>query len=147
MIASALFWAGHVLLVGAVARRTGAPLVLAMVQFVVCGLLGLLVGGVVEQPDIAAFLSSWKGIAWMGIMSVGIAFTLQVVGQRWAPAADAAILLSSEAVFAAVAGMLFLGERLTPVQFCGAALIFSSLLAVELAPVLRRKQVDTLVRN
>jgi drug/metabolite transporter (DMT)-like permease len=141
VIASAFFWAGHVLLVGHVAQRTGAPLVLALVQFFVCGIVGLLVGGIVEQPSIMAFAGAWQGIAWMGIMSVGIAFTLQVVAQRWSPAADAAILLSSESVFAALGGAIFLGERMAVVQFCGAVLIFVCILAVELLPLLRRKQV------
>jgi drug/metabolite transporter (DMT)-like permease len=71
----------------------------------------------------------------MGIFSVGMAFTLQVVGQRHTPAADAAIILSTEAVFASLGGMIFLGERLSLFQFSGAGLILAGILAVELLPL------------
>lgn len=134
VIASTIFWALHVILIGLMAQRTGMPLVVAVVQFVVCGLFGLFAGFVLEQPDIAYFFDAWKGILYSGVLSVGIAFTLQVVGQRYTPPSDAAILLSSESVFASLAGIIFLGERLNLLQFSGAALIFTAILAVELLP-------------
>jgi drug/metabolite transporter (DMT)-like permease len=137
VISSTLFWATHVLLVGYIASRTRAPLVVAVSQFFVCGLLGLIVGGLVEHPALLDFRSALFGIAYVGIFSVGMAFTLQVVGQRYTQAADAAIILSSETVFAAFAGFLFLGERLTEIQLSGAALILSGIIAVELLPMTR----------
>ena len=135
VIASTFFWASHVLLVGFMASRTRAPLVVATGQFLVCGVLGLLVGGVLEQPAMGDYRSALLGIAYVGLFSVGMAFTLQVVGQRYTPAADAAIILSSETVFAALAGFLFLGEQLTSGQLAGAALILCGILAVELLPL------------
>ena len=135
VIASTFFWASHVLLVGFMASRTRAPLVVATFQFLVSGLLGLLVGGLIEQPSLGDFVSAIPGIAYVGLFSVGMAFTLQVVGQRYTPAADAAIILSSETVFAALAGALFLGEQLTLGQLGGAALILGGILAVELLPL------------
>lgn len=137
VIASTLFWATHVLLVGYVASRTRAPLVVATFQFFVCGLLGLGLGGIVEQPQWADFHSALFGIGYVGVFSVGMAFTLQVVGQRYTQAADAAIILSSETVFAAMAGYFFLGERLSLVQLSGAALILAGIMAVELIPLTR----------
>lgn len=135
VIASTLFWAAHVLLVGYVASRTRAPLVVAACQFFVCGFLGLGSGALIEQPLIADFHSALFGIAYVGVFSVGMAFTLQVVGQRYTQAADAAIILSSETIFAAFAGFLFLGERLTLLQLSGAALILFGIVAVELVPL------------
>lgn len=137
VISSTLFWATHVLLVGWIASRTRAPLVVATLQFFVCGLLGLVMGGIIEQPVSADFASALWGIGYVGIFSVGMAFTLQVVGQRYTQAADAAIILSSETVFAAFAGYLFLGERLTLIQLSGAALILCGIVAVELLPLTR----------
>lgn len=135
VISSTLFWAGHVLLVGFIASRTRAPLVVATVQFFVCGLLGLIFGGLVEHPGITDFKGAIFGIGYVGIFSVGMAFTLQVVGQRYTQAADAAIILSSETVFAALAGFVFLGERLSFLQMSGAGLILLGIMAVELLPL------------
>lgn len=137
VISSTLFWATHVLLVGYIASRTRAPLVVATFQFFVCGFLGLIFGAVVEQPGLAEFKSALFGIGYVGVFSVGMAFTLQVVGQRYTQAADAAIILSSETVFAALAGYFFLAERLTLFQMSGAVLILSGIMAVELLPLTR----------
>ena len=135
VISSTIFWATHVMLVGIMASRTGAPLVVAAGQFLVCGLGGLILGFFVEEPTIHQILGAVWGILYVGIFSVGMAFTLQVVGQRYTPAADAAIILSSETLFAAIGGMVFLGERLSMVQLSGGVLILASILAVELVPM------------
>lgn len=135
VIAGAFFWAIHVLLVGALARRTGAPFVVACVQFFVCAALGLGWGVASEPISLAALIAAAPYIAYGGVMSVGIGFTLQVVGQQHTPAPDAAIILSSETVFAALTGMIFLGERLNAVELGGCALILAGVLAVELLPV------------
>ena len=140
VISSTLFWAVHVILVGIMASRTRAPLVVATSQFLVCGLTGLVVGNLVEQPTLADFIGAFYGICYVGVFSVGMAFTLQVVGQRFTPAADAAIILSSETVFAALAGFIFLDERLAAVRIAGAGLILCSILAVELLPMLGKSR-------
>ncbi|WP_163337385.1 DMT family transporter [Desulfopila sp. IMCC35008] len=135
VIGSTLFWAGHVLLVGYIASRTRAPLVVATFQFFVCGLLGLGLGLFIENPSIADFGGALFGIGYVGVFSVGMAFTLQVVGQRYTQAADAAIILSSETIFAALAGFLILGERVTLFQLSGGLLILAGIMAVELVPI------------
>ncbi len=135
VISSTIFWATHVMLVGIMASRTGAPLVVAAGQFLVCGLGGLALGFFVEGPTIPQIIGAVWGILYVGIFSVGMAFTLQVVGQRYTPAADAAIILSSETIFAAIGGMVFLGERLSLLQLSGGVLILVSILTVELVPL------------
>ncbi len=137
VISSTIFWASHVILVGIMASRTRAPLVVAVGQFLVCGFGGLFLGVLVESPSFSQFGGAAFGICYVGVFSVGMAFTLQVVGQRFTPAADAAIILSSETVFAALGGMVWLGERLTMLQLSGALLIFISIVAVELLPLTR----------
>lgn len=137
VISSTVFWATHVMLVGILASRTQAPLVVAAVQFLVCGGIGFILGYIVESPSLSQIIGAVWGICYIGIFSVGMAFTLQVVGQRFTPAADAAIILSSETVFAALGGMIFLGERLSPLQLSGGVLILGSILAVELLPMTR----------
>ncbi len=138
ILCSTLFWASHVILIGVTASRVRAPLMVATVQFFVAGFWGLTLGQLVEQPHLIDFQKALWGITYVGIFSVGMAFTLQVVGQRYTPAADAAIILSSETVFAAIAGVLFLGERMTFSQIIGALLILGGILAVEVIPLLTR---------
>jgi drug/metabolite transporter (DMT)-like permease len=70
---------------------------------------------------------------------VAIGFTLQAVGQKYAPAADAALILSLESVFAAVGGYFILREGLTPVQFAGAALIFTAITFAQLMQVKKKR--------
>lgn len=135
VIASTFFWAGHVLMVGYMAMRTKAPLVVACGQFFISGVLGLVLGFIVESPDMSQFASAMYGVLYMGVFSVAGAFTLQVIGQRYTPAPDAAIILSSEAIFAAIGGAIILGERISTIQFSGAILIFVGILAVELVPI------------
>lgn len=135
VVAGALFWATHILLIGAMTQRTGAPFVISFVQFTVCGVLGLVWGGATENLTLNAISAAFPMIAFSGAMSVGIGFTLQVVAQRHTPAADASIILSAETVFAALAGMVLLGEMLGSLEYAGGALILTGVLAVELLPL------------
>ena len=139
VIGSSLFWALHVILVGTMAIRTRAPLVVACGQFLFCGLCGTIIGILVEQPSLADFTAALFGIFYAGLLSTGIGFTLQVIGQRYTHEADAAIILSSETVFAAIAGYMLLGERLTVSQTMGALLIFAGIIAVQLLPMMRSR--------
>lgn len=139
VIGSSFFWACHVILVGTMAVKTRAPIVVACGQFFICGLCGTVLGVVIEQPTMADLQSGLFGILYAGVLSTGIGFTLQAVGQRFTHEADAAIILSSETVFAAMAGFLFLGERLSALEIAGASMIFIGILAVQLLPLFRSR--------
>ena len=108
-------------------------------QFLVCGLCGTMLGMMIEQPQLIDVQRGLFGILYAGLLSTGVGFTLQVVGQRFTHEADAAIILSSETVFAALAGFVYLGERLSRVELLGASLIFIGIIAVQLLPMLRDK--------
>jgi len=136
IIASTLPWAFHVLLVGRVADRIGAPFLVAGGQFLVCGLLALSWAVTWEPVSWAGLKAATGALAYTGVLSVGVAFTAQVVAQRYAHATDAAIVLSAETLFAALFGYWLLGERLTPAGLAGCALIFASMMAVQLLPLL-----------
>lgn len=135
VIAGALFWATHILLIGAMTARTGAPFVISFVQFLVCGVLGAIWGGATEPLSFADLSAAAPMLAFSGFLSVGVGFTLQVVGQRHTPAADASIILSAETVFAALAGAVLLGEHLGALEIGGGALILAGVLAVEVLPL------------
>lgn len=137
IIASTLPWAFHVLLVGRVADRMSAPFLVAGGQFVVCGLLALGWALVYEPVNWAGLQGAAWTLAYTGVMSVGVAFTAQVVAQRYAHATDAAIVLSAETLFAALFGYLLMGDRLDAAGIAGCGLILVSMMGVQLLPVLR----------
>jgi drug/metabolite transporter (DMT)-like permease len=139
VIASALPWALHVLFVGRVADRLHAPFLVACAQFVVVGLGNLGWALLFEPFAIEQVLQAAWPIVYTGVLSVGLAFTAQVLAQRAADAADAAIILSSETLFAALFGAWWLGERLDGQGWLGCGLILGALLAVQLLPLLHNR--------
>ena len=143
---SAIPWALHVLMVGRWADRMGAPFLAACGQFAVCGLLSLVAAFAVEPVHWTGIAAAAWPIAYTGVVSVGIAFTAQVVAQRYAHAADAAIILSSETLFAAAFGYALLGERLNTAGLIGCGLMLACILLVQLMPLfgsLRRRILTT----
>ncbi|MBW8846567.1 MAG: DMT family transporter [Burkholderiales bacterium] len=139
---SAIPWAVHVLMVGRWADRMGAPFLVASGQFAVCGLLSLIAAFAMEPVRWAGIEAAAWPIAYTGVVSVGIAFTAQVVAQRYAHAADAAIILSAETLFAAAFGYVLLGERLNTAGLIGCGLMLACILLVQLLPL-----VGTLTRS
>lgn len=135
--ASAIPWAFHVLYVGRVADRMAAPFLVAMGQFLVCGLLACLGAALLEPVTLAGVRHAIGPMLYGGVLSVGVAFTAQVLAQRHAHASDAAIILSAETVFAALFGYLLLGERLGSSGLMGCGLILISMLGIQLLPLLR----------
>ncbi len=137
VLASASPWAVHVLLVGQVANRLRGAYLLACGQFVVCAVIALLLGLATEPISLDGLRSAAGAIAYTGLLSVGVGFTLQVVGQRHAQASDAAIVLSSETVFAALFGAAFMGDRLGAAGLAGCALILLCILLVQTVPMMK----------
>ena len=137
VLASAFPWAVQVLLVGHAANRLRGPFVLACGQFTVCALLSLALAASNETISVDGLRLAAGAIVYTGILSVGLGLTLQVVAQRAAHPAEAAIILSSETVFAALFGAWFFDERLSAQGWAGCALILASILLVELLPTAR----------
>lgn len=123
----ALFWAVHILLIDHFSGRVN-PLKLSSAQFAVCGVLSLLVSLCFEQPNMSNVLAAWQPVLYAGLVSVGVAYTLQVVGQRTANPAHAAIILSLESVFAAIGGVWLLNESLSGRAWLGCGLMLSGML-------------------
>tara|TARA_Y100000780_G_scaffold203569_1_gene197452 strand:+ start:2058 stop:2996 length:939 start_codon:yes stop_codon:yes gene_type:complete len=133
-LVGACFWAVHVLLVGALASRYD-PILVSFVQFLVCAAVSLALAVALEPINLAAITDALPAILYGGILAVGVAFTLQVVAQKDAITSHAAIILSLEAVFAALAGWLILGETLTPRGLLGCALMLAGMLTAQLVPI------------
>ena len=123
----------QVLLVGRFARSHDA-LALAFVQYATCGLLCLIVALICEPIRASAIAGAWPTILYSGAFSVGIGYTIQVVTQRDAAPAYAAVIFSMEGVFAAVAGWLVLGETLSLRALGGCALMLAGLIVCQCLP-------------
>ncbi|MFH2051561.1 MAG: DMT family transporter [bacterium] len=130
VLVGAVFWAAHVLLVGKLVERIGV-LDIALLQFTACSVLSLAGALVYETIAWDAIRSAAVPILYAGLMSVAVAYTLQVVGQRHARPAPAAIILSFEAVFAAVGGWLILGEILGLRGLVGAGLMLAGVILAQ----------------
>ena len=133
VLIGAVFWAVHVLLLGYLSPRT-VPVRLAMMQFFVCGLLSLVIALFVETVSLSAVREAAIPILYGGIGSVGAGYTLQVVVQRRAHPAHAAILLSLESAFAALGGWWLLNEHLSLRGIIGCALMLAGMLISQLWP-------------
>jgi len=125
----AVAWAVHLLVIGRFARRCD-PLELATAQFAVTGGAAAALAGTL--PRIEALRAGLWPLLYLGPVAVCLAYTMQVFGQRNAPTSHAAVLLASEAVFAGLFGALVGGERLSPGQLAGCALMFTGVVAAEL---------------
>lgn len=126
----ALFWTVHVLLIGHVAPRTD-PLRTAVIQFAICALLSWLVAAGLEPVVMSAMVDAAWPILYGGVMSVGIAYTLQIIAQQKAHPAHASIILSLEAVFAVLGGCLLLSEPLTIRILLGCMLMLAGMVIVQ----------------
>ena len=135
-LACAVVFALHVIVVGKAVQKVKV-LPFSAGQYFFCGLLSLILGLNLEWETLPRLALCWWAVAYVGVLSVGVAYTLQAVGQKLAPASDAAIILSLEAVFAALFGYLLLGEEMTARQLLGALLMLS---AMVLAQVRRPEQ-------
>ena len=129
----AFAWAAHVVLVGLFARRHDS-IRLAFIQFTVCSLVSLVLALIFEPITLPSIQAALPSLLYGGILAVGVGYTLQVVAQQHAIASHAAIIFSLEAVFAAVAGALILGESLPLRGYLGCALMLTGMLVAQLWP-------------
>lgn len=132
-LAGAFVWGVHVLLVSFFAGRHDA-IRLAFLQFVTCAIVSLVLAAALEDTSLASIWLAAPALIYGGMFAVGVGYTLQVVAQKHAIASHAAIILSLEAVFAAIAGALFLEESLSMRGYVGCSLMFIGMLTAQLWP-------------
>jgi len=130
VLIGAVFWAAHVVIIGVMSPKVNA-LKLALIQYLVCSILSLVVALAVETNTLDGIIKATIPILYGGILSVGIAYTLQVIAQKTAPPSHAAIILSLEAVFAAIGGWLVLNEQLGNREIFGCGLMLLGMLVAQ----------------
>lgn len=131
---SAVFWAGQIVLIG-MAASWGRPITLTAIQFVVVAVVGLVIAAATAEIDLASVRAVLPALLFVGVLSSALTYTLFAYGLRYTSAGEGAVLLSMETLFAALAGVLFLGDRLPPVGWLGALLMFAATLVVQLGPL------------
>ena len=126
-IIGAFFWAAHIQLIDKFVKNIDA-IKLSSVQFATCSVLSLITAFIFEDVKMSGIIDAIVPLLYGGIMSAGVAYTLQAVGQRNAKPSHAAIALSMEAVFAAIGGILLLKETLPLRGYFGCALMLAGML-------------------
>ncbi|RMH12035.1 MAG: DMT family transporter [Planctomycetota bacterium] len=129
----ALVWAFHVVIVAVAAPKADA-IGLAFVQFAVVALITPILAFLFEEVSVQAVIEARWAVLYGGVFSIGLAFTLQIIGQRHAPPTHAAVIMSLESVFAAVFGVVLLAEKLSVPELIGCGLMFAGMLVSQAWP-------------
>jgi drug/metabolite transporter (DMT)-like permease len=137
VLLSAFFWAGHMHIIGWLSPKIESSRI-AMMQFAMVSVLSFIVAFAIETFTLQDILNAAIPILYGGLMSVGVAYTLQVVAQKHAPPTHAAIILSLEAVFAVLGGWLILDEILSLRSLFGCMLMLAGMLISQLGLHLRK---------
>lgn len=130
LFVSAFVWTAHILLADRFANKVDL-VEMSTAQIFIVMILSFITMFARETPRLTAMLDAWFPILYGGVMSSGVAFTLQLYGQRYAEPATAAILMSFEAIFGALAGWLFLNEVMTGRELFGCLLMLFGMLATQ----------------
>ncbi len=140
LIAADFVWAFWIALIAIFQRRVVRPFLLAFIQFAITAAVAWTAAATFESTTWAQVVEALPAILYTGILSGGVAFTLQIFAQRHTPAPEAALIMSLESVFAAISGALLLQETLPPVAIAGCVLILAGIVAVEVGPALLRRR-------
>lgn len=116
---------------------------MACIQFAVAAIVMTPVMFALENPSVSGLLSAWMTIAYVGILSSGVGFTLQIVAQKDTDPTTATLIMSLESVFAAVSGCLFLNEVLLPKEILGCILVFVAVILAQVPLPVKSKEKRT----
>ena len=105
---------------------------LSQLQFLCSGIVGLVIALIVEQPALSAVLAGALPLLYQALIPTAGGYTLQVIGQRYADSTTAALIMSTEAIFAAILGALILKEAMSARELLGAAIIFAAVIIAQL---------------
>lgn len=132
LLLGAFFWTAHIIVIDRMAKDV-RPLHFAWGQFLVCAVLGMAAMVSFEEPAWSGILEAKWAILYCGVLSVGVAYTLQVIAQRRADPTFATIVMSTESVFSAIGGVIFGIDRISWIGYVGCALIFAGIMISQLS--------------
>ena len=155
LLIGSFFWAGHILVVDRLIDRV-SPLRFSSWQFFISGALGLLAGVIFEDITWSGVWAAKWAILFCGVLSVGIAYTLQVLAQKRSEPTFAAIIFSTESVFAAIGGLLWnlvtpetlhVDQEILPIGYVGCLIIFAGIVLSQIPlPGKKKPQPDPAVK-
>ena len=131
VILCAVVFSIHILVIDYFAPKCNG-VKLSCIQFLVCGVLCSVIALVVEEPTISGILAAWLPIAYAGVMSCGVAYTLQIIGQKGMNPTVASLILSLESVISVLAGWLLLHQTLSAREIIGCAIMFAAIILAQL---------------
>jgi len=134
----AFFFALHILVIDYFAPKADGVR-MSCIQFFVCGVLSGIAMLFTEQPELSGILKAWLPIVYAGVLSCGVAYTLQIVAQKRVSPVLASLILSLESVISALAGWAVLGQALSLKELAGCGLVFAAILLAQLPDMLPRK--------
>lgn len=127
LLIGSFFWTAHVILVDRFGKELRS-LHFAWGQFAVCAALGLVCMFLFEEPTFEGIMAAKWSLLYCGVLSAGVAYTLQIVGQKRSDPTFAAIVLSTESVFSAVGGVIFGIDSISLIGYLGCGLIFAGII-------------------
>lgn len=116
---------------------------LSCVQFFVSGAISTILMFIFEAPQISTIKAAALPILYSGIMSCGIAYTLQIIGQKYCEATIASLLMCMESVFAAISAAIIIGEKLTQREISGCVIMFSAILVTQIADIVKARKSNS----
>ena len=131
VILCAVVFSMHILVIDYFAPKCNG-VKLSCIQFLVCGVLCSVIALVVEEPTISGILAAWLPIAYAGVMSCGVAYTLQIIGQKGMNPTVASLILSLESVISVLAGWLLLNQTLSVKEIIGCVIMFAAIILAQL---------------
>ena len=133
----ALIFAVHIIIIDYFSPRVDG-VKMSCIQFFVCGMASLIPMFVLEAPTIDGIMASMGALLYAGVLSSGVAYTLQIIGQKKVNPAIASLILSLESCFAVLAGWIVLGQRLTVRESIGCILMFTAIILAQLPEKIRK---------
>ena len=127
----ALLFAGHILVIDHFTHRADG-VAMACIQFFACGLLCAVPMLIFERPSLAQLCAAWLPVLYAGVLSSGVGYTLQIIGQRDMNPTVASLILSLESVVSVLAGLVLLGQRLSAREWAGCLLMFCAIILAQL---------------
>ena len=141
-------WGGHILIIDYYSKKV-SPVELSFLQFVILTILSGICAFLFENETatLSNIFLSWKSIVYAGFLSSGIAYTLQMVGQKYTNPIVASLILSLEAVFAALAGYFMLDEVLTSREFFGCSIVFLAIIFSQISKDIFKKKYNEALKR
>lgn len=136
----------HILVIDYFVDKTD-PVKMSCIQFLICGVISGIVMLFTETPNLGSLVEAWKPILYTGILSSGVGYTLQIIGQKGMNPTVASLILSLESVIAVLAGFLILHQALSTRELFGCVLMFGAIIFAQIPPVNREKHHQSFLQK